>query len=97
MTRIQNRAARELLRELLISALARRPEGRRAAKKRQPASGFHRSESEEERRERHVSAPLALSMCRKVRFVGDRDFSLLLEHMWESSAGLSRLSHTDCT
>ena len=34
-------------------------------------------------------------MCRKVRFVGDRDFSLLLEHMWESSAGLSRLSHTD--
>ena len=29
VTRIQNRAARELLRELLISALARRPEGRR--------------------------------------------------------------------
>ena len=52
----RNRAARTRTRRL--SALARRPRG--TAKKRQPASGFHRSESEKERREWHVPALLAL-------------------------------------
>ena len=60
------------------------PEGRRKSGNRHRDS-TDLSESEEERRERHFSAPLALSMCRKVRFVGDRDFSLLLDSGVEKS------------
>ena len=48
-----------------LTALARRPRG--TAKKRQPASGFHRSESEEGRRERKRTITI---IARSPRYIG---------------------------